>query len=408
MTAVLAARGEAIRAKLSSGSMPVLAVRVASQVAGVAVVVAALLLHGAEKTGIFVLTVTISQIAAMPVGTGFGRTLTREISRSDSRSAAATWTSGALATVPLAAVSVGVGAVILGDGVSSMALVLSLAGSTFGLSFLQLKAAEWRGHARPVATSVLEAFVPQVAAFIAIGFGFLGTDAFVIARGVVLVLACVVVARPPSWDLSLRADLASWLSSINSAMIAGTQLLLVRSDLLLIGWILGPEKVAFYAIMQRVAETVIWPTSAHLVGAAPRYAAPASGPSLHAAVMAERRPLRAAQLLSASLAGFALVVALGIGFVRFDMGVALMFLVLGSLVVARYGPETSLLIMRDEVGRVALVGFIGLAINLAVGTVLLRTVGVAGAAFATLASVVAMYVSLRQVALQRIGVTASA
>ncbi len=408
MTAVLSARVNALRGHLSSGSLPVLAVRVVAQGAGLVVVLAALVLHGAANTGIFVLTVTISQIAAMPVGTGFGRTLTRNVSRSDEHAATATWTSGVLAAVPLVVVSVAAGAVVLGDLLTTSAMVVSLATSTAGLSLLQMKSAEYRGQGKPVATSVLEAIVPQASALIAIGFGFFGPGAFVVARGVILLVCALVIARPPSWDIRLRSDLASLTSSFNSALIAGTQLLLVRSDLLLIGWLLGPEKVAFYSIMQRVAETVIWPTAAHLVGAASRYAAPDPGPALHDVVLSDRHALRAAQLLSLAISAVVLSAAFGLSFVRLDMGIALGFLVVGNLVVVRYGPETSLLIMRDEVARVALVGMLGLTINLVVSSLLLPVVGVGGAAFATLASVVTMYVSLRQIALQRIGVTASA
>ncbi|GEM_PF-2127006 len=400
-------RAAALRERLSSGSGAVLATRVAAHFAGVVVLLGALLLHGAELTGIFVMTVTISQIAAMPVGAGFGRTLTREVSRGDHQAAASTWASGLVVAVPLAALSVAVGAVLLAGRLPLLVVSVSLVASTVGLAVLQLEAADRRGRGRPVATSTIEGLVPQAVSLLAIGFGFLGAEAFVVSRGLLLMVAAMVVARPPSWDPRRPKNVASWLSSANAAVVAGTQLLLVRSDLLLVGWLIGPDKVAFYAIMQRIAETVYWPVSAYLVGAAPRYAAAEDGSDLHDAVMAERRSLRASQLLATGAAGGASAAAIAVSVVRPEMGLALAFLVASSLVMVRYGPETALLIMRDEVGRVALVGLLGLTLNIAIGSVLLGIVGVPGAAFATLVSVSTMYVSLRRVAFARVGVTAS-
>jgi O-antigen/teichoic acid export membrane protein len=400
-------RSLAVRRALDSGSLPVLLTRVAAHAVGVAVIVFLLAVHGREDTGIFVLVLTVTQIAAMPIGAGFGRTLTRVVGRGRTADAVKTWRLGAISCVVSSVIAAVGGAAILAGSVSFEFVAAVVVPGTISLAMLQLEAAARRGAGRPVATTVIESLIPQLASMFALIVGSNGLETILGVRSMALVVAMLFVVRPNFGGSGRDASRGLTLSSVYSAAVAATQLLLLRSDLLIIGWLIGPAAVAPYAIVQRFAEVVHWPVGAHLVGTGRDFARPENNDELREVVIAGREKMLSAQHQAALVGCVMFAAALVVAFRDIELAAAFGVLVVAALVLVRYGPEMSLLIMRDETGMVACIGAVGLGVNLLLTYVLVGLIGTVGAAAGTFVSVVVMYASLREVAIKKLGISVS-
>lgn len=292
---------------------------------------------------------------------------------------------------------------ILGDGYREPILLALACTPFFALITL------YQGSGRALG-SVVVAFAPK-----AIGVPLIvgvAAGAVVLAGGdldaevimVISLAACAALALVQGLALRRRypaearavapeMDIRGWLRvSVPMLMAAGAQLVLNYANLILIGFFLPPEDVGVFHAAARTAVLVAGVLMAINALAAPKIA------SLHAQGRLDELQRIVSQVIHVifwpSLGAAVVFVVFGeeilsIFGARFGAGhAALAVLAIGQLVNAGAGPVGYLLTMTGHQDTVALVFWVGAAVNIALNLVLIPLFGILGAAIATAATMI--------------------
>ncbi|MCP4085159.1 MAG: hypothetical protein GY745_08940 [Actinomycetia bacterium] len=379
----------------------VLALRTVSQVLGLGTVGLAVVLLGNEGAGHLILYLTVVQVAALPVGAGYGRTVTMHIGRDERDLANRARRAGLAAGVAAGVIGSIVAVLMLGSEFGRFTVVVTVFASVVSLCVLLLRASELRGEMRPQWSTAVEAIAPQTTLLLALlALSTRGGAGVMIGRTVVLVLTAVLVDRTTR---PAPAGSAAALTAVSlmSSVVAGSQILMVRLDLLMLGWLDGPGDVSAYSVIQRIAEISYWPMGAALVVIGPQFAAATDRPSLSAAVGEVRPRLLAVR----GLAVGASAVMGGVGAVLLNGSWPSTFAVLlfASLVLVFFAPDASLLLMQGRPQVVALASAVGVAANVALNLALIPPFGALGASFATLTALAVSYTVLPALARRQVG-----
>ena len=187
-----------------------------------------------------------------------------------------------------------------------------------------------------------------------------------------------------------------------------TNLLLKRTDLLVIGWLLGPNQAGVYAVAMYVASLLALPVTAIGTAFAPVIA------TLHAeqrtAVLQEKASSAARWAIAAGLVPslalllFAPTLLRVIGNEYVAGSNVLRILSVGNLLMAAAGPVQLLMTMTGDERRAAIVHVLFAVTNFVVMLASVETFGLEGGALASVASVLSFKIALMVLVRRRIGV----
>jgi O-antigen/teichoic acid export membrane protein len=201
----------------------------------------------------------------------------------------------------------------------------------------------------------------------------------------------------------------AWLRPALFLLLFTTANLLVRrTDILVIGWLLGTEQAGVYAVAMYLAGLVTLPVTAIGTAFAPAVAA------LHAeqrmAALQERASSAARWGVASGLApGLALLilsptVLAMIGDAYVVGSDVLRILVVGNVLAAAAGPVQLLMTMTGDEGRAAVLHLAFAAINVCVMVAFVNAFGMEGGALATVVVVISFKVALIGLVHRRIGI----
>jgi O-antigen/teichoic acid export membrane protein len=290
------------------------------------------------------------------------------------------------------------------------------------LAFLGLDAAYARGF-NWMALSATAEQIGRPAVLIVFGWLLMQLNAGAPARSYVMicVLAYLIAALAQHMVVRRRIratigpgpaelDARVWLR-VSAAMLllTGAEMVRMNTDLVLVGFLLGPADVGVYTAAVRTATLVSFVLNVTSVVAQPSLA------SLHAEnrradlarfVATTTRSIFVISLLIGAALGLCGQLVLG----RFGPGFtasypALLILIAGHVLVAAFGPLTSLLLMTGHQGAAAAIYGVSAISGAALNIVLIPRFGIAGAAVASGLNLLLMQIALALIVRLRLGLS---